>query len=58
MTICKPCLEKLSKDSNKIYQLFKRLHTIATSENTLEYKVSVSKDGTYLGVPLQQIWIL
>ena len=42
MTICKPCLQKSSKDSNKI----------CLSENTSEHDVSDTKEDTYRGVPL------
>ena len=33
-------------------------HIIAISENTSKYDISDSKEGTYHGVPLQQIWML
>ena len=33
-------------------------HVIAISENTSKYDISDSKEDTYLGVPLQQIWLL
>ena len=49
------CLEKSSKDSNKIYQLFAR---IPISENISKYDISDSKEDTYRGVSLKQIWML
>ena len=49
------CLEKSSKYSNKIYQLFAR---IPISENIPKYDISDSKEDTYRAVSLQQIWML
>ena len=42
----------------KVINYLQGLHIIAISENTSKYDVSDSKEGTYLGVPLQQIWVL
>ena len=33
-------------------------HIIAISEDTSKYDISDSKEDTYLGVPLQQTWML
>ena len=57
VTVCKPYLEKSLNNSNKIYQVQGFL-IIAISENASKYDVSDSKLDTYLGVPLQKIWIL
>ena len=42
----------------KVINYLQGLHIIAISENTSKYDVSDSKEDTYLGVPLQQIWVL
>ena len=58
MTLCKPCLEESSNESNKICRLFARIPYNTISENTSKYDISDSKEDTDLGVPLQQIWML
>ena len=42
----------------KVINYLQGLHIIAISENTSKYDVIDSKEDTYLGVPLQQIWVL
>ena len=58
MTICKQCLEKSWKDLNKIYQLFASIPHKSYFRDTSKYDTSDSKEGTYHGVPLQQMWIM
>ena len=54
MTICKPCLEKSSKDSNKIYQIFERIPYNSYLGKYLKYDTVHSKEDMYLGITLQQ----
>ena len=42
----------------KLFNYLKGFHIIAISENTSKYNISNSKEGTYHGVPLQQIRML
>ena len=47
LTICKPCLIKSSKDSNKFFNYLQGFHMIAISENTSKYDISDCKEDTY-----------
>ena len=58
MTICKACFEKSSNVPTKFINYLQGFHIIAISKNTSKYDISDSKEDTYHGVPLQQIWIL
>ena len=42
----------------KFINYLQGFHIIAISKNTSKYDISDSKEDTYLGVPLQQIWML
>ena len=57
MSICKPSLEKSSKNSNKIMHYLQGLNIKAISENIAKYD-SNSKKDTYREVPLELIWML
>ena len=54
MTICKPCLEKSLKDSNKICQIFERIPYNSYFGKYLKYGTVDSKEEFYHGITLQQ----
>ena len=48
VTICKPCLEKSSNDSNKIYQLFTRIPYNSYFQKILQNMMSVTPSKTLI----------